>query len=370
MGNPIDKITLKGFKSIQNLEDFELRNLNVLIGANGAGKSNFIDFFRMLRGMADEAFQQFVLAAGGGDGFLFQGPKVTREISSRIVFGPNAYEFTLTPTADGTLQIANESSEYTLKDAKKALGSGLKESNLKKYKDDQSYFSQGNPSFTQYVYRSVSSWTVYHFHDTSALAPMRRDQSAKDTERFNPDASNLAAFLAAIQVNKPKTYRLILESIRLIAPYLDDFLFRPQIKGSNEQIRLEWNQKGSDFPYQPNQLSDGTIRFICLATALLQPDPPSTIIIDEPELGLHPHALAILAGMIQSAATRTQVIISTQSPTLLDYFDPEDIVVVNREKGASTFQRLDCKSLEAWREEYSIGELWQKNVFSGGPKHE
>lgn len=367
MGNPIDKITLKGFKSIQNLEDFELRNLNVLIGANGAGKSNFVDFFRMLRAMADEGFQQFVLEAGGGDGFLFLGPKVTKEISIRVDFGLNWIEQVLQPTANGSLLISSEIMGY--------MGSsntykGSQESTLKANRNEKSRTYRGTSGVGHYIHESVSSWTVYHFHDTSPLSPVRRDQSVQDTIRLRHDASNIAAFLNDMKVMNQGSYDLIRDTVRLIAPFLDDFLLRPQIKGSNEVIRLEWMQKGSDFPFQPNQLSDGTIRFICLATALLQPYPPATIVIDEPELGLHPYAIAVLADLIQSASTRTQVIVSTQSPTLLDNFAPEEIVVVSRKKGASTFQRLESEALKCWMEDYSVGELWQKNVVQGGPTSE
>ncbi len=371
MGKSIDKITLKGFKSIENLKEFELKRLNVLIGANGAGKSNFVDFFRMLRAFADEAFQQFVINSGGGDGFLFLGPKVTSGISARIDFGGNAYSFELMPIASGSLQIAKELVVYKKdgidpKEYDDHIGFGSLESALKSNKDEKSRWT-GHLGVSHYVYGAVSSWTVYHFHDTSSLAPMRRDQSLRDFDKFRHDASNIASFLLNLKENEPGSYELIRDTVRLIAPFFDDFLLRPQQKGANEQIRLEWQQKGSDFPFQPSHLSDGTIRFICLATALSQPEPPATIIIDEPELGLHPYAISMLADLIQSAAERTQVIVSTQSPTLLDYFEPEDIVVVNRQQGRSSFQRLDADSLSEWMEDYSVGELWQKNVVQGGP---
>jgi len=199
---------------------------------------------------------------------------------------------------------------------------------------------------------------------------MRRDQPIRDSSRFRHDASNIAPFLLELKEDEPGSYELIRDTVRLIAPFFDDFLLRPQTKGGNEQVRLEWNQKGSDFPFQPNQLSDGTIRFICLTTSLLQPDPPATVVIDEPELGLHPYAISMLADLIRSASERTQVIISTQSPTLLDYFDPGQIVVVNRREGRSSFERLDEGSLASWMEDYSVGELWQKNVVQGGPARE
>ena len=371
MKRPIDKITLEGFKSIESLVDFKLGKLNVLIGANGAGKSNFVDLFRLLRVFADEAFQEYVLDSGGGDGFLFLGPKVTQYISARLDFEANSYEFTLKPTASGTLQVTNERGAFA--GHWKPIGSGNLESTLKshwaKVRTDEFGFESGW-GVPQYIYESVSSWTVYHFHDTSPLAPMRRDQSLRDREKLRHDASNIASYILSLKESNPASYSLIRDTVRLIAPFFDDFLLRPQKRGTDEQVRLEWTQKGSDFPFQPNHLSDGTIRFICLTVALLQPDPPATIVIDEPELGLHPYAISMLADLIKSASERTQVIISTQSPTLLDYFAPDEIVVVNRREGRSTFERLDAESLSGWMEDYSVGELWQKNVVQGGPSRE
>ncbi len=173
------------------------------------------------------------------------------------------------------------------------------------------------------------------------------------------------------RIGTRRGYMLIRDTIRLIAPFFDDFLFRPEEKGGLQAVRLEWRQKGSDFPFQPSQLSDGTIRFICLATALLQPSPPATMVIDEPELGLHPYAVGLLAGLIRSVTESdiapAQLVVSTQSATLLDYFDAKDVVVVNRRDGASVFGRQNAEGLSEWLKEYSIGELWQKNVIEGGP---
>ncbi len=154
--------------------------------------------------------------------------------------------------------------------------------------------------------------------------------------------------------------------MRLAAPFFDDFRLEPEANGSDEVVQLEWTQRGSDYPFHPSRLSDGTLRFACPATALLQPVPPATLVFDEPELGLHPYALNVLAGLIKQAATRTQVIVSTQSAALLDHFEPEDVVVVDRRDGASGFRRLNSEPLKAWLSEYSLGELWRKNVFDGG----
>lgn len=372
MASALKKLTIRGYKSIETLKDFPMGRLTVLIGANGAGKSNFVDFFRLLRAIADERLQQFVNEQGGGDGFFFLGPKYTRQIGVRLEFGEHVYEFELEPTADGTVQISDErvqSAGGHGMGGLRSIGKGVRESQLKSRKDEPASFGRGR-GVPAHVHDSVSSWTVYHFHDTGMLAPMRRDQLVRDRGLLRPDASNLAALLLHLRNTTPSCYQQILETVHLIAPFLDDFILQPEIRGGEEKIRLEWRQKGSDYPFQPSQLSDGTIRFICLATALLQPRRPATIVVDEPELGLHPCAIRLLAELIQSASEHTQVVVSTQSPYLLDQFRPEDLVVVTRNEGRSAFTRLRPCELSEWLQEYSLGELWQKNVLRGSPTND
>jgi predicted ATPase len=368
MSVPLKRLTIRGFKSIESLEDFELHDgVNVLIGANGAGKSNFVDFFRMLRALADEAFQVFVNTQGG-DGLFFMGPQRTRMIEANLEFGNNKYRFSLSPSARGIL-IEQESTFFTDGGRWNVIGQGKPESALKSLKDQQSPRGPW-PGVEHYAYQALSNCTVYHFHDTSIYAPMRRPGSIRDYERLRYNAENIAPYLYRLRDHHRGTYDSVRDVVRLVAPFFDDFVFRPEDKNGNSVVPLEWHQKGSDFPFQASHLSDGTIRFICLATALLQPTAPATLVIDEPELGLHPFAVATLADLIKSASTRMQVLISTQSPTLLDYFGPEDVVVVNREGGRSILTRLDASSLAEWLREYTVGELWQKDVLRGGPAHE
>lgn len=370
MGRSLDKITIAGFKSLKSLTDFELGALNVLVGGNGAGKSNFVDFFRLLRAMADEGLQQFVTSRGSADGFFFSGPKITPRIHAHLRFGSNEYQFTLSPTASGDLMVADEQALYTERGSTwRRHGGGRKESLLKSWIGKTSPWGD-YPGVEHYVSEAVASWKVYHFHDTSSTAPVRREHLIQNWRELESDAGNLAAFLNRLRVENEKRYVRIRETIRMVAPFFDDFLLQPEKKGNEELVKLEWRQKGSTFPFQPHHFSDGTIRFICLATALLQPNPPSTIVIDEPELGLHPYALDLLAELFRETAQRTQLIVSTQSATLLNQFHPEQVVVVDRENGASRFRRLEREPLKAWLEDYTLGELWQKNVFEGGPRHE
>ena len=374
MAQALDKLTIKGFKSIRALEDFELTHLNVLIGGNGAGKSNFIDFFRMLRAMmklplpalSSANLQAYIADGGGSDDFLFNGPKITEHIEVETRFGPNGYRFKLAPTADETFIINDEARYYEGGGTGWwELGSGRSTPELLRDKENRDV--AGGRSVGYYVYEAISSWKIYHFHDTSKLAPMRRYETIDDSDYLRFDAANIAPFLLDLKTKEKSTYNQIVDTIRLVTPFFDDFILKPN---KNEKVRLRWRQKGSDYPLKPHHLSDGTLRFICLATALLQPDPPSTIIIDEPELGLHPYAVEILAELIEATSRKTQLIVSTQSPALVDYFKPEDIIVVNREKGASVFNRLNIDELSSWLKDYSLGDLWRKNIFTGGPAHE
>ncbi|MBM9519137.1 AAA family ATPase [Desulforhopalus vacuolatus] len=377
MKGALDVLTVKGFKSIQDLNEFRLGDLNVIIGANGAGKSNFVQIFRMLMAMTQKNFTKYILERGGADNFLFNGPKVTPKITMKFEFashsdntaGSNSYGFELTPTVDEKFLISEERKYVTTN--WRSYGSPSEESRLYDERNEKSWDGQGN-GVGHFVYESISNWMVYHFHDTSSSSPMRRSEIVEDYHKLRGDAANIAPFLLHLKEDESFSgcYQKIVDAIRLVTPFFDDFRLDVQKRGEAEKVRLSWSQKGSDFPMQPYHLSDATIRFICLATALLQPNPPSTIIIDEPELGLHPAAIVILAELIHSAATGTQVIVATQSPALIDQFTLEDIIIVYRKDGASTFQRLKEKDFSVWLENYSIGELWTKNVIAGGPVYE
>lgn len=371
MADTIKKLTIEGFKSIRKLEDFELRSLNVLIGANGAGKSNFVGFFKLLREMIEQRLQvALATTEGGADACLYLGPKITREFAAKLYFGNNGYEFSLVPTPDNRLIFFEENTIFygDSTTARSSLGSGHTEAKLKERKDDAGRrgAKHGVP---YYAYDAVSSWVVYHFHDTSLSSSVRRPRAINDNEVFRPNAENLAPFLYRIQQIFPASYSRIRDAVRLAAPFFDDFKLRP-MPATPDMIQLEWQQRGSDYPFRALQLSDGTLRFICLATALLQPARPATVLFDEPELGLHPYALTLLGNLFKQAAEAhgKQVIISTQSAPLLNEFEPEDVIVVERTNGESTFRRLDSSHLSEWLEEYTLGELWQKNVLGGRPQ--
>lgn len=357
----VTRLTVTGYKSIRELKNFKLGELNVLIGANGAGKSNFISLFRMLAEMVDQRLQLYVQKQGGPDALLHYTRKTTDRIHAEFYFANNGYRFDLVPTNDNRLVFEDERTWfggfYYSTSSSIQLGAGHAEAKIKDSQD----------KYSPYVRPSIQSWRVYHFHDTGDTSKVKQAHAANDTLRLKVDGANLAAFLRMLWQKYPQNYKRIEETICLAAPFFDGFVQRSDI---GETIELEWRERGNpDTPFKAHALSDGTLRFICLTTLLLQPSylRPSTILIDEPELGLHPYAVNVLGDLLKQAAEQTQLIVSTQSVELLNCFSPEDVIVVDRADDASTFRRLDTVALESWLEDYSLGELWKRNILGGRP---
>jgi predicted ATPase len=366
----IEKLTVKGYKSIQSLVDFELRPLNVLIGANGAGKSNFISLFRFLHAMYEQQLQLYIQKQGGIDAFLHFGREVTPRMEMVFWFrndqAPHVqqgYRVSLVPSADNRLLFESEecrffgSGEMRVVNPDHSLGQGHAEAKLKEAQDQHS----------KYVRPAVKSWRVYHFHDTSDTAVVKRIHPVNDTLRLKPDAANLAPYLRMLHLKHPPEYRRIVETIRLVLPFFDDFVHRAD---DEDYVQLEWMQSGHpDTPFKAHMLSDGSLRFICLVTLLLQPVAllPDTILIDEPELGLHPYAINILADIFKQVSEDKQLIVSTQSVELINELAPEDVVVVDQVQGASSFKRLTESELSGWLKDYALGELWKRNILGGRP---
>lgn len=372
----IDRIYINNFKSIRQLDEFKIGSLNVLIGANGVGKSNFIAFFKLLNSISESKLPFYIANNGYADKVLHFGKKKSKELSGGIFFRKeggnpsNRYDFTLKPdTANGLyfekeiggfnvfLEGYNENWDYISLESNGNKNSGLKEHSAQRFDYLKDYFEQ---------------FRIFHFHDTSSSAPLKQPSKLRDNAFLKEDGSNLAAFLYWISQKHPSNFKLIEFAIRSVAPFFDKFNLQPDNLNS-DLIFLSWLEKNSDDYFDANNLSDGSIRFIALTTVLLQPKPPKTIIIDEPELGLHPSAIHKLASMIKMASAKSQIIISTQSVNLLDQFEAEDIIVVDRKDGQSTFKRLIKSELDNWINDYNddnnynMGELWSKNIIGGTP---
>ena len=358
---------IQGFRSLANVT-LEIRPLNILIGPNGAGKSNFVGLFSFIRNIVNGQLQVYTGVQGGANKLLYYGAKTTPKLELAFSFPPNHYRIQLIPTAADRFVFGYEAC-YFDKDwgpgtHGENINSGGEESRLSRFGNEQ------RGSVPKYVLQTLQSWRVYHFHDTSPAAGVKQSVPRQDNFVLKEDASNLAAFLMEMRDNEQKTlhYKRLIRTIQLVIPFFRDFLFRPA-NNSAQTLQLEWQDRNSpDTVFNAHDLSDGSLRFICLATLLLQPDPPGLILLDEPELGLHPSAIHVLAGLLRRASERSTVIASTQSVNLVNEFDPDDIVVVDRdETGASVFTRQHNEQLTQWLERYSLGELWEKNVMGGTP---
>ena len=361
----LTQIAISGFKSFGSDElslNLDLKDVNIIIGTNGAGKSSFISFFEMLNHMSTEALQLYIGKNGGADNILHFGSKKTPIIQSSLTFeNPNfkdVYQFKLAKSVKDALIFLEE--KIKVNDKEFELDGGQKESLL--YADDQKYAGANA------LKAILSQCRTYQFHDTSDQSHIRNSASIANNRYLFADGGNLPAFLYRLQQKYPKYFERITSRIRYAVPQFGKFdLFPDPLNMSS--IQLNWKSEiDNDYLFGPDHLSDGSIRFIALATLFLQPPEllPNIILIDEPELGLHPQVIDLLASMIKECSQYAQIVVATQSPRLLDSFTPDQVIVAetNSASGSSIFKRLNEQDLDEWLENYSLSEIWEKNIYS------
>jgi predicted ATPase len=366
----LKRVRVEGFRSLERV-DLELGRINVLIGPNGAGKSNLLEVLRLAPLMRTQSLRRFVGEAGGASALLRYGPKVTPEMSLRLEFALEnvvaVYSARLGYAAGDSLVFLDEAVGPGGDEAEISLGTGHAESQLSKPFDLERFVA----SFTQNVTKdSLSGMSFFHFHDTSRTSVLRQHARQVDAKYLRSDGSNLASFLLRLRDQDPPAWRRIAGWMRQIAPFIKEL--QPSLvdptRPEASAVRLDWVDE-RDHVFGVQHLSDGTLRALALISALSQPVEvmPSFVCIDEPELGLHPAAISLLAALVRSASAHCQIVLATQSPALLDHFAPEEVIVTERGDGASAFRRLDAAALAAWLEDYSLSELYEKNVLGGRP---
>jgi predicted ATPase len=350
----------------------EFGDITVLLGANGAGKSNVVAFFRMLGFLTTGALQEYVGRGGGADSILYYGLKTTPRLDAEVVFegddSRDTYSLTLVGApAGGTIftseQVTWEQEGRTAPWTRQ-LGAGHVESQLLSAREHGD-----RPSGV--VLSLLQRCRPYQFHDTTPEAKIRNPGYLEDADYLRADGGNLAAYLRTMRLAQREYYDRIVRTIRQVCPQFEDFVLEPSPQNPR-YIVLNWRATGrADYLMGPHQLSDGTLRFMAMATLMLQPPErlPLAIILDEPELGLHPAAIAVLADLVRGAATRCQVVLATQSPTLVNHFPLEQIQPVEFRGDESLFLDFRPDDFKDWLEDYTTGELWQKDVFGGGPRH-
>ena len=370
----LSRIMLKGFRSISNqkYEELPLGDVTVLLGANGAGKSNIVLFFKMLNHMMTGALGDFV-GKYGADQLLFYGLKRTDSLSFTLCFlsqtedVEDLYSVELSHRRSDSLFVKNERIRHFRQG----------------YTQPQDYFLTNQedrgeiflPKDTRPTSKVISALLsgirAYQFHDTSDASHIRNRAYIGNSRFLYSDGGNLAAFLKMLHDTDEfrPYYDRIVRHIQTVMPQFRDFVLETV---RENYLYLNWRDtSGSDYLFGPDQLSDGSLRFMALTSLLLQPPQimPKVIVIDDPELGLHPAAVAELAGMVHSASQYAQILLATQSTRLVDEFSPEQIVIIERERGeeGAKIRQLDVDELRDWLREYSLSELWEKNVIGAQP---
>lgn len=366
--NKLKEVTIKGYKSISfdKPVTLELGNINILLGANGAGKSNIVSFFKMLSYMMSKSFGKYVEMSGTSNALLHYGVKKTQTMSGELHFksgkSVDTYRFSLTNAMPDRL-IVSEEHVIWQRDGEKRPYEITLEPNYK-----ESALAESDDPVARSIYQMLSSCKVYQFHDTSAEGPLRQTCPVETASYLQSHGNNLPSFLLFLRENHRDAYNRITDYVHDVIPQFQDFYLEPV----NRYISLLWtDNSATDYRFNVHQFSDGSIRFIALATLLLQPERtmPDVIIIDEPELGLHPYAITQLAEMIKDASLHSQIIIATQSKDIVDHFDVNNISIIemDKETQSTCVTHLEEEEYGLWLKHYSISELWDKNIIGGRP---
>ena len=365
----IERLHVQGFLSIQN-QILELAGTNVFIGANGSGKSNLIKAFQLLQNIARGNLQTYVGVNGGANRLLHFGRQRTDCLTIGVAFTEenktNGYEVRLRPTSEESFVVEEDIAVFQDRTTgqeyiRKPFSSGNKEALI-----SSSDINIPVRDLPGYVRHDLLNYRIYHFHDVGPNARVKQKCDLEDNRFLRPDAGNLSAFLYRIERESPHRFKEIVEVTRLVAPFFDSFKLAPD-RLKPDMIRLEWKDKHGDDYFNAHDLSDGTLRFICLATILLQPQMPTVTLLDEPELGLHPSAINVLVALMEKCALESQILAVTQSVTLVNQLEPEQVWIAERLNGATEFKQLSSRNLETWIEDFALGELWEKNVLGGRP---
>lgn len=323
---PLKKILIEGYKSIKSTE-IEFGDINIILGANSVGKSNIMSVIELIKSVYEGNLENYIHDNGGANAYFHYGTKNTARIKLEVIFSDKKYELSIKARADDSAEIESET------------------------------FSKISP-------RKLYPIVLYHFHDTGKYSPLKKSCENKSCDYLFADGSNFPAVLYKIKNEAPDNFEKIIDTIRLVYPEFENFIFDI----SDDRISIKWiDSTVKYYEYPISAMSDGTLRFAAISTLMLQPNPPELIMIDEPELGLHPFAINVLSDLIHMASRNSQILISTQSIQLVNNFEAGDILIAEYTNGGTVITRPNLEELEDWLKKYTIGEIWQRNVFGGNP---
>lgn len=374
--NRIESVRIQGFRSLADVELSELRNANILIGPNGSGKSNFIRFFEMMSWMLrSRRLGEFVARHGGADDQLFEGNRVTPRLEAELALrtdkGRNDYSFALSHAHPDRFIVTRESFRFNAHgyatDAQwnHVPVGGEPEAGIVKFAQSPPP-SGANSTTARVIVHLLTRCQVFQFHDTSNTSNFKKNWDAGDRNFLRTHGGNVAGILLRLENEDIRRFERICGHIRRVLPVFDRF----ELEEKYGKVALRWKATGTDKTYGAHLTSDGSLRFFALVTLLNLPLEllPDVVLLDEPELGLHPAAIALVGAMIKALSVERQVIVATQSPLLVDVFDLDDLVVFDLQDGRTTLGRPDAETYRRWLDEgFAPGEIWQKNLIGGRP---
>ena len=371
----LESIRIRGFRSLADVGLSDLGATSILIGSNGSGKSNFIRFFEMLSWMLRSGrLAEFVERYGGADDQLYGGngttPRMEAELALRTDMGRNEYRFSLAHVHPDRFMFADEAFRFSRQDRTTLapwhhLGSGHREAAIVEAAHSPQSIDV-NPVTARVIVRLLRNCAVYQFHDTSDSSNFKKRWDMEDNNDLRTHGGNLAAVLHRLEHEDNRRFESICRHITRVLPVFDRF----QIDASYGKVLLRWKAKGTDKTFGAHLTSDGSLRFFALVTLLNLPREmlPDVLLLDEPELGLHPVAIALIGNMIKALAGDLQIIVATQSPLLVDVFNLDEIIVLDLHNGSTAFRRLEPNAYREWLDDsFTPGELWQKNLLGGRP---
>jgi predicted ATPase len=396
-----DYIKIEGFRSFKKVE-LEVPRLAVLIGPNGGGKSNFLDLLTLMAEAGNMQLANGVAKRGGfaniafgfdpqvelrvemrfkaalpakaegqsGDerpdvrfsmtarGLAFQAVLVHEVVAQESGKQPSlSAEMLSRGPAGAVFRVMSESGALT----DKRVGVASNELAITQVRNSSEYPAAA------FVLGEFTGWRVYRDIDVGSTSPVRQPALIRPGIQLLPDGSNLSSVLYAIQQDYPDDWQDVLEILRTAYPEFVKLTVPAQ--GGDGKVLLRWFEKPFDRHggISANFLSDGTLKLLCLLAILKSPDPPPLICIDEPELGLHPDWIKLVAELLQVAAMRTQVIVATHSPHIVAKLEPEQVIVAEKVDGETRLERQDRQDLEKWLKDFNLSELWLAGQLGGRP---
>jgi predicted ATPase len=385
-----EKLHIDGFRRLYEI-DLKLKPLNVVIGANGSGKTSLLDVFLLLAASASGKLKE-TMSDLGGIGANITNLMAARGENERFVsfdlemgvsgYKPIEYGLAIVPVGVG-YRISgerlnqwrdNKSEPFTHIHANDGFVRYFEPKTKKGFVRPNWDYDQAESALSQVPkmfqepeeFRNrLASSTHYHVLDVSSRAPIRLPQQMRDAQLPGHDGEDLVSCLYTLRETDPDRFETIEATLRAGFPDFERLNFPPVAAGT---LAMTWKDKTSKNPFFMHQLSEGTLRFLWLATLLQSPGLTAVTMIDEPEVSLHPELLSLLADLLREASARTQLIVATHADRLIRFLKPSEVVTISmNDEGAAEATRADELDLEKWLQEYTFDEVWRMGRMGARP---